>query len=182
MAQSGGTVAPAYQVLSSMLDTVMTRLTPGFSLVQVEGDALFARAPGSQIQSAQANLIVLVRSAYEAFRQQVQYAMDHYRHDCGACVMLPSLELKFVAHHGIAVQQRIAGREQLVGPAVNLAHRLLKNSITERTGLRAYLFVTDAAVYALGLKADLGMRYTERYRDAGPVSGILLQLETAPTT
>jgi len=178
MALPGGAIAPAYQVLSSMLDTVMARIAPSFSLLQVEGDALFARASGPPVKGDGANFIALVRSADQAFRLQVQYAMDQFRHDCQACVMLPSLELKFVAHHGIVVPQTVAGRQQLAGPTVNLAHRLLKNSITARTGLNAYLFVTDAAVDALGLTAAFGMPYSESYPDTGTVSGVLLALET----
>jgi hypothetical protein len=175
----GGSAAPAYEVVSNLLDTVMARLTPSFSLLQVEGDALFARAPEPHARGMAIDLVGLVRSAYEAFRQQLQSAMDLFRHDCEACIVLPLLELKFVAHRGIVVPQRIAGREVLAGPAVNLAHRLLKNSITERTGLRAYLFVTDAAGEALGLRGAGGYRYAERYPDAGPVSGVLIALETS---
>jgi hypothetical protein len=180
MGRPGGSVAPAYEVVSSLLDAVMARIAPSFSLLQVEGDALFAHAPESRIAGVASDLIVVVRSAYGAFRQQVQNSMDHHKHDCQACMMLPSLELKFVVHRGIVVSQRIAGREQLAGPAVNLAHRLLKNSITERTGLRAYLFVTDAAADMLGLTSAFGMRHEEDYPDTGRISGILVALETAP--
>lgn len=176
---AGGTAAPAYEVVSGLLDRVMARMTPSFSLLQVEGDALFTRAPEPRVTGMAIDLVALVRSAYEAFRQQLQSAMDLFRHDCEACVILPRLELKFVAHRGIVVPQRIAGREVLAGPAVNLAHRLLKNSITERTGLRAYLFVTDVAAEALGLEGTGGDRYAESYSDVGPVSGILIALQTS---
>jgi hypothetical protein len=178
MAQPGGNAAVAYQIVSSLLETVMAQLAPSFSLLQVEGDALFARRPDAQVGGTGTDLVLLVRSAYTAFRQHLGLAMEQFRHDCQACMVLPSLELKFIAHRGLAIQQRIAGRDVLAGPAVNVAHRLLKNSITTRTGLRAYLFVTDAAAEALGLTSDLGQRYLEDYSDIGHVAGILVSLQT----
>jgi hypothetical protein len=101
------------------------------------------------------------------------------KHDCQACVILPSLELKFVVHHGPFVVHRIAGRERLLSAAVNVAHRLLKNSVTQQTGYRAYLFVTDAAAQQLRMLPDVGVAHDERYTDVGSVSGIVVGLGTS---
>jgi class 3 adenylate cyclase len=172
-----GKPAPAYRVLSTLLDTVMDNIAPWFTLIQVEGDALFACAAGEQRSTGQ-DLIALARSCHAAFRSQIERAMSHEHHECKACAMLPLLELKFIVHHGLVIPQRIAGRELLAGPDVNLTHRLLKNSITERTGLRGYVFVTDPAAEALAMTPDSGVRYTESYAD-GQVSGILIALAPA---
>ncbi|HKV29503.1 MAG TPA: DUF2652 domain-containing protein [Candidatus Dormibacteraeota bacterium] len=177
MTQPGGSAAPAYQIVSSLLETVMTHIAPSFSLLQVEGDALFARGPDRQLSGNGTALVTLVRSAYQAFRQQLGRGMDQFRHNCQACMILPSLDLKFIAHRGIAIQHRIAGRDVLAGAAVNVAHRLLKNSISARTGLRAYCFVTDAAAESLGLAAILGQPYVEDYPDIGRISGLLIALQ-----
>ena len=116
---------------------------------------------------------------YGAFRDRIDGVMLLHGHDCEACMILPSLELKFVVHHGPVVIHRIAGRERLQSPAVNVAHRLLKNSVTEQTGQRAYLFVSEAAAKQLGLMPEVGMAHAERYADAGLVTGIVIGLDSA---
>jgi len=174
----GGEVAPAYAVISALLDVVMERLVPPFTLSRIEGDAIFAFAPGDQFAGAAASVTALVRSAYAAFGAQFAKAMRN-RHDCDACMRLPSLELKFVLHQGTVVTQRIAGQAVLAGPAVNLAHRLLKNTIVDRIGRRGYLFVTDAAAGLLALAATDGLAHVESYADAGQVQGVVIPLGSA---
>jgi uncharacterized protein YndB with AHSA1/START domain len=91
---------------------------------------------------------------------------------------VPTLDLKFVVHFGEFAIQRLAGRVKPIGPDVILVHRLLKNTIAEEMGLRAYLFLTDAALARLGLDADaLGMRrHSEEYEHLGMVSGAVRDL------
>ncbi len=62
--------------------------------------------------------------------------------------------MKFIVHHGPYVAQSIAGREELLGASVNLAHRLLKNGAAELVGSTAYALVTEAAVTALDMPLD----------------------------
>ena len=94
-------------------------------------------------------------------------------------MILPSLDLKFVVHHGTFVVQQIAGRERLLSPAVNLIHRLMKNSITEQTGHRAYLFVTETAAEVFEVSSELGVGHEESYSDVGLVKGIVIGLDSA---
>lgn len=177
MGRPGSEIPPAYKVLSGLLDVVMDRIAPTFTLVQVEGDAVFAYASDDQLAGKAAIVVELVRCAYRDFREQLTAAMALHGHDCQACILLPSLELKFVIHRGTVVAQRIAGSELLAGPAVNVAHRLLKNSITEETGLRAYLFVSENAAKGLDLTSELGARHREEYADVGSVDGIVIDLD-----
>jgi hypothetical protein len=58
---------------------------------------------------------------------------------------------------------------------VNVAHRLLKNTIRSRIGARPYLFLTDAAATGLGL-ADVGVAHAEEYADAGTIGGRIVVL------
>ena len=64
------------------------------------------------------------------------------------------------------MQQAVGSGSDLLGPAVTVAHRLLKNTIRARIGSRPYLFMTDAAATALGT-ADVGVSHRETYEDAG---------------
>lgn len=172
-------VAPAYPVLSGMLNTVVQAIAPTFTLAEIEGDAVFAHAPGERLAGGSHELLAIVGRAHAAFRSRIEEAMTVHYHPCTACTVLPTLDLKFVLHYGDFVVQSIAGREKLLGPNVNLVHRLLKNSVTQATGKRAYLFVTGAAASHLELPADRGVPHEERYADVGHVTGVVVDISVA---
>jgi hypothetical protein len=171
-------VAPAYPVLSGMLDTVVHSIAPTFRLAEIEGDAVFAHAAEGSLANGADELLAIVRGAHAAYRARIEEAMVVHYHPCTACTILPTLDLKFLLHHGSFVVQQVAGQEKLLGPAVNLVHRLLKNAVTRETGKRAYLFVTDAAATYLDLAPELGLAHEERYPDVGPVPGIVFDVAT----
>jgi hypothetical protein len=179
MIGQGGYVPPAYSVLSSLLDVVLGKMAPDFRLSDLEGDAVFGYAPDDGQLRNGTTLLEVVRLAYGAFRERVEQTMALQTCDCDACMILPSLDLKFVVHHGTFVVQQIAGRERLLSPAVNLIHRLMKNSITERTGHRAYLFVTETAAELFEISSELGVGHEESYSDVGQVKGIVIGLDSA---
>lgn len=175
-------VAPAYPVLSGMLDTVVESIAPTFTLADIEGDAVFAHAPGERLAGAGDELLAIVRGAYAAYRARIEEAMVVHYHPCTACTVLPTLELKFVLHSGDFVVQLVAGQERLLGPAVNLVHRLLKNSVTQETGRRAYVLVTDTAVAWLKLPLGSGLLHEEGYPDIGIVRGVVIDVAATPGT
>jgi hypothetical protein len=179
MTLPGAEVPPAYPVMSSLLDVVVESIAPAFQLSELEGDAVFGYASGDRLAGGAETLLHIVRSAYSAFRNRIEEAMVLQKHECQACIILPSLELKFVVHHGPFVVHWIAGRQRLLSPAVNVAHRLLKNSITEETGKRAYLFVSAAAAEHLMLMPEAGLAHEEQYADVGSVTGIVIGLDAA---
>jgi hypothetical protein len=57
-------------------------------------------------------------------------------------------------HRSIASTGRIAGREEMTGTDVILAHRLLKSETPARLGLSRYVLLTDVAVARLDLDAQ----------------------------
>ena len=121
-----------------------------------------------------------LQAVYRAFyvvRAERKSASDHI---CTACPVVDSLDLKIVLHRGQAVRQTVGANAELIGPAVIVAHRLLKNSIQPRLGYRAYMFVTDAAAAGLGL-TGIGVEHLEDYPDAGRVQGRVIEVhEDAP--
>jgi hypothetical protein len=79
--------------------------------------------------------------------------------------------LKFFLHFGEFGIQRLSAHDELVGNDVNLIHRLLKNSVAETTGIRAYCLYTDAAIDKLRLE-DISaamMPHVEAYEHLGEV-------------
>ena len=122
---------------------------------------------------------------YRAFIDSRTRAIPSSDHVCTACPAVAHLDLKVVLHRGPAVRQTVGSGSDLLGPAVTVAHRLLKNTVRERIGFRPYLFLTDAAATALGL-TQVGLAHGEEYPDAGRIQGRIVELdgpahEGAPT-
>jgi hypothetical protein len=90
---------------------------------------------------------------------------------CNACRNIAALDLKFFVHCGEFAVQRLDAHDELVGSDVNLLHRLLKNHVTEQTGLNAYTLYTDAAIRQLGLADNTAVliRQEETYEHLGTV-------------
>jgi hypothetical protein len=80
-----------------------------------------------------------------------------------------------VLHKGPVVNQVVGNHNEALGPAVNVAHRLLKNSIHSRFGYRPYLFVTETAAQGLGL-VGVGQEHAEEYPDVGSIRGRVIEL------
>jgi hypothetical protein len=135
------------QIIGALLEAVMGRLSPPLDIQEVEGDAVFA--VGADAALAQpTRLLDVFDEAFTAFKTlQRELAADETCR-CGACSRVESLDLKIVAHHGRFLRQQVGGRGQVAGVDVILAHRLLKNGVTDR---RAYLLLTAAMLDWLGL-------------------------------
>src|SRR4029078_1349587 len=88
---------------------------------------------------------------YFAFRRLLRDISRASTCECNACVLVPKLDLKVVAHHGEVVPQRIGGWEERVGSDVIVVHRLLKNHVVEETGFAAYAMYSEGCLAAMGL-------------------------------
>src|SRR3954462_5542574 len=122
----------AHDIIADLMNTLLKRLRPTFKLAKFEGDAAFVYAvadkvDGSRLQDA-------VEASYFAFRKRLRNIKQSTTCTCKACSKMQDLDLKFVAHHGEFIKQRMGGREELAGSDVILVHRLLKNAAGERVG------------------------------------------------
>jgi class 3 adenylate cyclase len=168
-------IPAAYSVLGALLDAVIEGAAPDFALVKLEGDAVFAAAPAPSLDALGDRVLERVAAIYEAFTDARTRALPANDHICTACPAVARLDLKAVLHRGQAVRQAVGSGSDLLGPAVTVAHRLLKNTVRTRIGNRPYLFLTDAAADALGL-SDVGLEHHEEYPDAGRVGGRIVEL------
>lgn len=166
---------PAYSLLSHLLDTILESLQPMFRLAKLEGDAVFA-VQAAEIEAGDA-VIDRVRACYAAFSQQLASAGSMWTCTCDACARIGSLDLKFVLHHGPYVIQPVAGQSELLGPEVNVAHRLLKNHARELVGDVPYVLVSDAAAGALGISMVGMVAGQETYDGVPPIPVHVLELE-----
>ncbi len=169
--------APAYSLVSSLLDTVASRLEPAFQLAKFEGDAIFAVAPDGPDALHGEAVGEWLRTCHAAFVQQLAKGRSEWTCDCNSCAGVVALGLKFVLHHGDYVTQRILGREELAGPDVIVAHRLLKNHAHEAIGPRPYAMFSDAALTALEVPAAEMLALTETYEGLPPIPVHLLVLD-----
>lgn len=172
----------AQDILADLMDTVVGSLRPAFRLAKLEGDAAFTYTVTATIDPSA--LMDTVERIYFAFRRRLRDIGQASTCDCNACMRMPSLGLKLLAHHGTVVRQRMAGREELVGSDVILVHRLLKNAVSERTGIEAYALYTEACLRAAGVAdpAALGLvEHRETYDHLGEVIGWVADLGAAWT-
>ena len=113
---------------------------------------------------------------YRSFIESRTPAIPSKDHICIACPAVAHLDLKVVLHRGHTVRQAVGSGSDLLGPAVTVAHRLLKNTVRAQIGARPYLFLTDAAASALGVP-DVGLAHHEEYADTGPIDGRIVELD-----
>jgi class 3 adenylate cyclase len=178
-------VPAAYSILGALLGSVIEGLEPDFAVVKLEGDAVFAAAPAAGLDGQGERVFNQVGTMYRGFADSRTRAIPSSDHVCTACPAVAHLDLKVVLHRGHTVRQTVGSGSDLLGPAVTVAHRLLKNTIRERIGFRPYLFLTDAAATALGV-AKVGLEHREEYADVGRIQGRILELgepahEVVPT-
>ena len=113
-----------------------------------------------------------------AFRDR-QISMRHNTTcTCNACINIPSLDLKFIAHHGDYIIQHISNIRELVGSDVNLIHRLLKNHVAESTSWRAYMLLTEHCLEHLTLQLENAHVQLEEYEHLGAVKTYNIDLHS----
>ncbi len=165
-----------YRVLGELIQGVVDGLSPDFELVKVEGDAVFGTAPAERLDGRGPAVIDHLGGVYRTFSERRDVLAISARDDkCTACFAVTGLDLKAVIHRGVAVRQPMGGAADLIGPAVNVAHRLLKNTVRDRIGYRPYLLLTQPAATSLG-QPDLGLTHREQYPDVGTIDARILDL------
>ncbi len=168
-------IPAAYAVLGALLDAVVEGVEPDFGLVKLEGDAVFAAAPAARLDGRGDDVLETVGAMYQSFIDRRTRAIPANDHICIACPAVAHLDLKVVLHRGHAVRQSVGSGSDLLGPAVTVAHRLLKNTVRDQIGYKPYLLITDAAAAGLDL-GEVGLAHHESYPDAGEIDGRVIQL------
>lgn len=140
----------AQGILDSLLKSVLTEIKAPLALSNLQGDAVLAYLPASKLPQPQYPLDAIER-IYCGFVDMLQSMQRNTTCSCNACRNIKALDLKFFLHFGEYATQTIAGRTELQGSEVIRLHRLLKNKVTNTTGIKAYALVTEAAADAIAL-------------------------------
>jgi uncharacterized protein YndB with AHSA1/START domain len=157
----------AQDILADLIGAVVTALRPNFRLAKLEGDAAFTFMTAQKIDGSM--LLDTIERCYFGFRRRRRDVRQATSCECNACARIPDLDLKFVVHQGVAIIQKVAGRQELLGSDVIVVHRLLKNDVVEKLGIGAYALISQACIDAADIDpAPLGMRpHTETYDRIG---------------
>jgi hypothetical protein len=168
---SDSELEPAAEHLRFLLDMLIENTKPPLVISRLQGDAVISYAPEASFLHGQ-TLVEMVESTYVAFRRALDLAVINNDCGCHACRKILDLDLKFFVHYGSFLVQQLGTHSELVGADVNLVHRLAKNTIVEKTGIKAYIAYTEAAIRRLGIEelARSMVRHEEQYPDVGLVS------------
>ncbi|HEY3247011.1 MAG TPA: DUF2652 domain-containing protein, partial [bacterium] len=159
----------SHDVLADLLTTVVSQMRGLMHLAKLEGDAVFCYVHDGDTDGSM--LLAMVQSCYNAFAKRLQLIDRHTTCECNACRLIPTLNLKFLIHHGEYAIHEIAGSRELVGREVIVTHRMLKNSVTAVTGIHGYAMVTAPCVEYFGIDpAALGLiEHVGNYEDVGEI-------------
>src|SRR5438477_8931788 len=138
----------AQDILADLIGAVVTALRPNFRLAKLEGDAAFTFMLAETVDGSM--LLDTIERCYFGFRRRRRDVRQATSCECNACARIPDLDLKFVVHHGQAIRQKVAGREELLGSDVIVVHRLLKNDVVEKLGINAYALISQQCIEAMG--------------------------------
>jgi len=166
-------------IMKSLFESIVSEMQTPLIISKLEGDAIFAYAPDGSFVQGQ-TLLEAIENMYCAFSTNLDSMHLSTTCTCNACKLMTDLDLKFILHHGPYILSEIAGRQELSGPDVILAHRLLKNNIPESTGIEAYAFISQSCADALNLgELKNGMQeHTETYEHLGEINGYVHNLQS----
>jgi hypothetical protein len=165
---AGTELEHAHEILTDLLETICGRIQTLLTIHKLEGDAVFAYAPETRIQRGE-SLLELIESTYTAFRDRQISIKRATTCTCRACSNLPSLDLKFISHHGEYIMQKVANITEMVGSDVNLVHRLLKNGVADATHWRAYALFTEQSLAHMDIQLEATHKLVETYEHLGEV-------------
>ena len=159
------------KVVTGHLFNSMLKANQGhWKLANIEGDCIFFYREGREEPT---QVLSHIHNLYERFCGQIIEISGGDACPCGACTRINHLALKFIVHAGQFGLQKIGKRQELFGPDVVLAHRLLKNSVT----IDEYVLLTRS--YAADVQAQElpAAKSGDQYEDIGPVQYTYLDLE-----
>ncbi len=158
----------AQEIIEEITTLLLDHIKPPFKVVKLEGDAVFYYVPEEMLPEPE-RLLEHIEACYCDFVSHIQFAQRLTHCVCRACASMHTLDLKFFAHYGEYMVQKLPGTaEDIVGRDVILLHRLMKNSVTEKMGLRGYALLTNSCLSRMGELSSV-TAYAEAYEHIGEV-------------
>lgn len=165
----------SHEILTELLELLVENIKPLMTISKLEGDAVFAYADRNVFTRGD-TMLEFIESIYVAFRDRQLSMKRKTTCTCNACINIPTLDLKFIVHCGNYMVQNISNTRELVGSDVNLIHRLSKNHVSEVTGWRAYMMLTEQCLNDLGLTLEGTHIQLEEYEHLGEIKTFNIDL------
>lgn len=159
----------ANAIVHELSTLIRERLAPPMRFLKREGDAVFCYSNEASFEDGE-RLVELIERCYFDFSNRLVDMERETTCRCAACASMSSLDLKFVAHYGTYLVESENDREDLAGADVILVHRLLKNTVGEDGGPRAYAFFTDSCLQRMPSALEFPS-HSEAYESFGTTTG-----------
>jgi uncharacterized protein YndB with AHSA1/START domain len=168
----------AQEILKALFNSQLSHIRPPIFVSNFQGDAIFMYIPEKGFIQEQ-TLIEMIEGIYFAFARQLDQMRFGTTCRCNACANMGALDLKLFIHYGECMTQNLGDREELIGADVILIHRMLKNSVIEKTDIQAYALFSNAAAEVLHLQdyCDELVDHSEEYEHVGTVEMLIHPLE-----
>jgi hypothetical protein len=160
----------AHETLQSLFSAQMTHIKFPLHISGFRGDAILMYVPETEFMNPQ-SLVEILENQYIAFSETLQQMVLNTSCPCNACKNMKFLDLKAAVHYGDYMLQKLGDKEELLGADVIIPHRMLKNDVIEKTGVKAYAIFSDTAASKLHLQklCDPLIPHTETYEHLGEV-------------
>jgi len=170
----------AHATLQGLFDAQLAHIKFPLHISGFRGDAIFMYAPETEFVNPQ-SLVETLESQYIVFSETLQQMVLNTTCQCNACKNIKFLDLKAAVHYGEYMLQKLGDKEELLGADVIVPHRMLKNSVIEKTGIKSYAIFSETAAQKLNLQnlCDPLIPHTETYEHLGEVQIQVHDLRTA---
>ncbi len=159
----------AQEIITELIDTVCKSLKPVFKIAEIEGDAIFAYTFEDQFSRGE-TLLELIELTYYNFTFRKMIMQERTTCICNACRSIKAVDLKFINHFGSFALQNYSGNIKPLGSDVNLAHRLLKNNVKEKTNIKSYALFSGNCLKKTDLPLEIFIPLIENYEHFGEVN------------
>ncbi len=170
----------AHETLQSLFDAQLAHIKFPLHISGFRGDAILMYVPEMEFMNPQ-SLVEVLENQYIVFSETLQQMVLNTTCPCNACKNMKLLDLKAAVHYGDYMLQKLGDKEELLGADVIVPHRMLKNTVIEKTGVKAYAIFSDAAASKLNLQnlCDPLIPHVETYEHLGEVQIRVHNLRTA---
>ena len=167
---TGSELDHANEILQSLFDAQLKAVKHPFIISGFRGDAIFMYVPETNFVQSQ-SFIEALENFYIVFADTLQQMQYNTTCTCRACKNMSMLDLKMCTHYGEYLVQKLGDREELLGADVIVPHRMLKNHVIEKTGIKSYALFSDVAVQKLDLAeyCQSLIPHSETYEHLGEV-------------
>ena len=131
-------------IITELLELIVASNETGFTLAEIEGDAVLFYRKGLPLLREQ--LVNQCLKIFSKFHQQLNVIERDTVCQCGACQSATKLTLKFIVHFGYIKEIKVAQFVKATGVDMIVAHRLLKNDVNSHE----YILMTGSCCEAVG--------------------------------